>query len=97
MRARLELFAADEGGRHTPIFDGYKPDFRGSTQEHGDVALGPATVRLPAENPMLLPGTGYDVDLEPIDAGKWLQVSNGLVLGVFEGDHQVGQATVLAR
>jgi translation elongation factor EF-Tu-like GTPase len=91
------MMAADEGGRHTPTFEGYRPDFRATTEGHGDVTLGPAEVKLPADNPMLLPGTELDVELTPVDAGQWLQVSTGLVLGVFEGDHQVGTATVLER
>jgi hypothetical protein len=52
--------------------------------------------RLPQDQPMMMPGTGVEVDLEPVDAGRWLQVSTSLVLGVFEGDHQVGTTTVLS-
>ena len=53
MRVRLELWSKDQGGRHSPVFDGYRPDFRASTEGHGDVDLegdqqvGTATV-LPA-------------------------------------------------
>ena len=57
MRVRLELWSKDQGGRHTPVFDGYRPDFRASTEGHGDVDLGVAAIRLPADNPMLVPGT----------------------------------------
>ena len=91
------MLTKDEGGRHTPAFDGYRPDFRASTEEHGDVNLGVATVTLPADNPMLVPGTTVEVDLEPVDAAAWVNVATGLVLGVFEGEQQVGTATVLAR
>jgi translation elongation factor EF-Tu-like GTPase len=87
----------DEGGRHTPVFDGYRPDFRASTEGHGDVDLGVATVKLPADNPMLVPGTEVDVELEPVDLAAWGQVATGLVLGVFEEQGQVGTATVLSR
>jgi elongation factor Tu len=90
------MMTKDEGGRHTPVFDGYRPDFRASTEGHGDVDLGVATVRLPAESPMLMPGTEVEVGLEPVDLAAWTTVSTGLVLGVLEGDQQVGTATVLA-
>ena len=95
MRVRLELWSKDQGGRHTPVFDGYRPDFRASTEGHGDVDLGVAAIKLPADNPMLVPGTAVDVDVEPADLSAWVNVSTGLVLGVLEGDQQVGTATVL--
>lgn len=89
------MFSRDEGGRHTPVFDGYRPDFRAGTEGHGDVDLGAATVRLPADNPVLVPGTEVEVGLEPADASAWANATSGLVLGVLEGDRQVGTATVL--
>ena len=95
VRVRLELWSKDQGGRHTPVFDGYRPDFRASTEGHGDVDLGAAAIKLPADNPMLVPGTAVDVDVEPADVSAWVNVTTGLVLGVLEGDQQVGTATVL--
>jgi elongation factor Tu len=95
VRVRIELWTREQGGRHTPVFDGYRPDFRASTQGHGDVDLGVAVVKLPADNPLLVPGTAVDVDVEPVDAAAWSNVTTGLVLGVLEGDRQVGTATVL--
>lgn len=97
MRARLDMWTKEQGGRHTPTFDGYRPTFRGATDGHGDVDLGVAEVKLPADQPMLLPGTQVDVDLTPVDLGLWDNVSVGLVLGVFEDATQVGVATVLER
>jgi translation elongation factor EF-Tu-like GTPase len=94
MRARLQLLAADQGGRHTPIFDDYRPRFVAATDGHGDVDLGVAVVKL-TENPMMMPGTEGDVDLEPVDASLWTTVATGLILGVFEEQRQVGTATVL--
>jgi elongation factor Tu len=90
------MLTKEQGGRHTPVFDGYRPGFRASTEGHGDVDLGIATVKLPADNPMLVPGTAVEVDLEPVDLSAWANVSTGLVLGVFEGEQQVGTATVLS-
>jgi elongation factor Tu len=94
MHVRLELWTKEQGGRHTPTFDGYSPDFRASTDGHGDVDLGAAKVALPEGTEMLLPGMTIDVELTPVDASVWANVSSGLVLGVLEGDRQVGTATV---
>lgn len=91
------MWSKDQGGRHTPVFDGYRPDFRASTEGHGDVDLGAATVKLPADNPLLVPGTTVEVDVEPVDLSAWVNVSTGLVLGVLEDGQQVGTATVLSR
>jgi translation elongation factor EF-Tu-like GTPase len=91
------MWTREQGGRHTPVFDGYGPDFRASTDGHGDVDLGVARVRLPADQPMLVPGTEVEADLEPVDRAAWENVTTGLVLGMLEGEQQVGTATVLAR
>ena len=91
------MLTKEQGGRHTPVFDGYRPDFKASTEGHGDVDLGAATVTLPAGNPMLLPGTTVEVGLDPVDLASWVNVATGLVLGVFEDARQVGTATVLER
>ena len=90
------MWTKEQGGRHTPVFDGYRPTFRAATDGHGDVDLGIAEVTLPADNPMLVPGTTVDVDLTPVDLAAWESVSVALVLGVFEDQAQVGTATVLA-
>jgi elongation factor Tu len=95
VRARLQLMTKADGGRHTPVFDQYRPDFRASTGGHGDVDLGVAAVTLPADSPMLMPVTEADVELEPVDLSAWANVTTGLVLGVFEEGRQVGTATVL--
>ncbi len=94
MHARLQLLAKDQGGRHTPIFDEYRPRFVAATDGHGEVDLGVAVVRL-TDNPMMMPGTEQEVEVEPVDASQWAAVSAGLVLGVFEEQQQVGTATIL--
>lgn len=94
MRARLQLLTKDQGGRHTPIFDEYRPRFVAATEGHGDVDLGVAVVKL-TDNPMMMPGTEQDIELEPVDASPWTAVTTGLVLGVFEEQKQVGTATIL--
>jgi elongation factor Tu len=97
MRAHIEMFTKEQGGRHTPVFDKYRPEFRASTEGHGDVTLGAAELGFPVGTEMLMPGMALDVELTPADAAAWANVTTGLVLGVFEDDRQVGTATVLAR
>lgn len=91
------MWTKDQGGRHTPAFDGYRPDFKAGTEGHGDADLGAGVVTLPPDNPMLVPGTTIDVDVEPVDLAAWTNVTTALVLGVFEDGRQVGTATVVAR
>ena len=90
------MFTKDQGGRHTPVFAGYRPEFRASTDGHGDVGLGAAAATFPEGTEMVMPGMSVDVELAPVDPTAWASVTTGLVLGVIEGDHQVGTATVLA-
>jgi translation elongation factor EF-Tu-like GTPase len=92
MRARLQLWTKDQGGRHTPIFDDYRPRFVSETAD-----LGVAVVKLPPDQPMMLPGTEADVTLEPADASQWGAVGPGTTLSVYEDTRQVGTATVLAQ
>jgi elongation factor Tu len=91
------MFSKEQGGRHTPVFDGYRPDFRASTDGHGDVPLGQATTTFPEGTAMLMPGMTLEVDLAPVDLAAWAEVATGLVLGVFEQDQHIGNATVLER
>lgn len=91
------MWTKEQGGRHTPAMAGYRPGFRAATDGHGDVDLGVAEVTPPADHPMLLPGESVDLDVTPVDLAAWGNVSTGLVLGVFEGENQVGTATVLER
>jgi elongation factor Tu len=91
------MLTKEQGGRHTPVFDGYSPDFRAATDGHGDVSLGQAKTAFPEGTAMLMPGMTLEVGLAPADPAAWVDVSTGLVLGVLEGDQQVGTATVLER
>jgi hypothetical protein len=47
-------------------------------------------------NPMPVPWTEVEVELTPVDASAWVNVTTGLVPGMLEGDQQVGTATVLS-
>ena len=43
MRARLEMRTKDQGGRHTPVFDGYKGSIVGRQHLEVSLALRPRT------------------------------------------------------
>ena len=87
-RATAELFvlAKDEGGRHTPIFRGYKPQFFfGTTDVTGTVSdLG--------EREMLAPGDHAEVGLE---LQKPVGMEPGMRFAVREGSKTVGAGIIL--
>ena len=89
------MWTKEQGGRHTPAMDGYRPGFRAAADGHGDVDLGIAEVTMPSDHPLLIPGESVDVVLTPADLAAWVSVSVGLVLGAFESETQVGTATLL--
>lgn len=88
-RAKAELFvlAKDEGGRHTPIFRGYKPQFFfGTTDVTGTVSdLG--------EREMLAPGDHAEVGLE---LQKPVGMEPGMRFAVREGSKTVGAGIILS-
>jgi len=92
IRARLRLLTTAQGGRHTPIYSGYRshwafpPGFR---QEGHDA---PLTLELTIT---LAPGEEAMVRLHPIAPDLWPQVAPGLRLSMFEGARLVGLADVV--
>ncbi|MGK5543441.1 GTP-binding protein [Streptomyces sp. URMC 127] len=84
--ADLRLLGADEGGRHTPVFSGYRPQFHLRTAGvPGTLHLGGPGVALPGET--LTASVALDRDV-PLEAG--------LPFVVREGGRTVGTGTVLA-
>jgi len=84
-KAKLYILTKDEGGRHTPFFKGYRPQFYFRTT---DVT---GAVTLPAGVEMVMPGDNIDIDVElqtPIAMEK------GLRFAVREGGHTVGAGVV---
>ena len=63
-KASVYVLKKDEGGRHTPFFKGYRPQFYFRTT---DVT---GNVILPAGTEMVMPGDNVDLDIELIDALK---------------------------
>ena len=88
-RAKAELFvlAKDEGGRHTPIFRGYKPQFFfGTTDVTG-------TVSDIGKREMLAPGDHAEVGLE---LQKPVGMEPGMRFAVREGSRTVGAGIILS-
>lgn len=84
-KCEVYILSKDEGGRHTPIFKGYRPQFYFRTT---DVT---GSITLPAGVEMIMPGdnTSFDVDLiTPIAMEK------GLKFAIREGGRTIGAGTV---
>jgi elongation factor Tu len=75
----------EEGGRHTPFFKGYRPQFYFRTT---DVT---GSVELPAGTEMVMPGDNVSVDVELITP---IAMEKGLRFAIREGGHTVGAGTI---
>src|SRR5262249_21633558 len=84
-KAKLYVLTKDEGGRHTPFFKGYRPQFYFRTT---DVT---GAVTLPAGVEMVMPGDNIDIDVELINP---IAMEKGLRFAVREGGHTVGAGVV---
>jgi len=84
-KAKLYVLTKDEGGRHTPFFKGYRPQFYFRTT---DVT---GAVTLPAGVEMVMPGDNIDIEGELITP---IAMEKGLRFAVREGGHTVGAGVV---
>jgi elongation factor Tu len=84
-RAQIYALTKDEGGRHTPFFTGYRPQFYFRTT---DVT---GTVKLPAGIEMVMPGDNANVEVELITT---VAMEKGLRFAIREGGRTVGAGTV---
>ena len=75
----------DEGGRHTPFFKGYRPQFYFRTTDVTGVA------HLPAGTEMVMPGDNVTMDIELITP---IAMDKGLRFAIREGGRTVGAGTV---
>jgi elongation factor Tu len=83
--AELYILTKDEGGRHTPFFKGYRPQFYFKTT---DIT---GEVELPAGVEMVMPGDNVKIK------GKLIYpvaMEEGLKFAVREGGHTVGAGVV---
>jgi elongation factor Tu len=79
--AEVYILTKEEGGRHTPFFNGYRPQFYVRTTDvTGDV-------KLPEGREMVVPGD--NVNLE-VTLGTAIALEEGLRFAIREGGHTVG-------
>ena len=85
--AELYVLSKEEGGRHTPFFQGYQPQFYFRT---GNV---PGVVALPPGTEMVLPGDAVTVEVQ---LGSGIAIQEQLRFAVREGGRTVGSGVVTA-
>ena len=84
-KAQVYVLTADEGGRHTPFFNGYRPQFYFRTT---DVT---GTIELPQGTEMVMPGDNIDMTIELITP---IAIEQGLRFAIREGGRTVGSGVV---
>src|SRR5213079_2498645 len=83
--ANIYVLSKDEGGRHTPFFKGYKPQFYFRTTDVTGVA------ELPAGTEMVMPGDNVALVVELITP---VAMEKGLRFAIREGGRTVGAGTI---
>jgi len=84
-RAQVYVLKPEEGGRHTPFFNGYRPQFYFRTT---DVT---GTIKLPEGREMVMPGDNVELEVELI---KPVAIEDGLRFAIREGGRTVGAGVV---
>jgi elongation factor Tu len=84
-KAEVYVLTKEEGGRHTPFFDNYRPQFYFRTT---DVT---GTIKLPSGVEMVMPGDNIAMDIELISS---IAMDKGLKFAIREGGRTVGSGVV---
>ncbi len=84
-KAETYILTKEEGGRHTPFFNGYRPQFYFRTTDVTGVA------KLPTGTEMVMPGDNVTMEIELITT---IAMEKGLRFAIREGGHTVGAGTV---
>ena len=84
-KGQVYVLKKEEGGRHTPFFNGYRPQFYFRTT---DVT---GTVKLPEGTEMVMPGDNVDMEITLITP---IAMEQGLRFAIREGGHTVGAGVV---
>ncbi|MCL2111406.1 MAG: elongation factor Tu, partial [Clostridiales bacterium] len=83
--SEVYLLKKEEGGRHTPFFNGYRPQFYFRTTDvTGDLSL-------PAGVEMVMPGDNIQMTIELITP---IAIEEGLRFAIREGGRTVGSGVV---
>ena len=84
-KAQVYVLTKEEGGRHTPFFNGYRPQFYFRTTDVTGV------IELQAGTEMVMPGDNIDMTIELITP---IAIENGLRFAIREGGRTVGSGVV---
>jgi elongation factor Tu len=84
-KAEVYILTKEEGGRHTPFFKGYRPQFYLRTTDVTGVA------ELPGGTEMVMPGDNVSLVIELITP---VAMEKGLRFAIREGGHTVGAGTI---
>ena len=85
-KGQVYVLSKDEGGRHTPFFNNYRPQFYFRTTDVTGV------ISLPEGVEMCMPGDNVDMDVELITP---IAIEKGLRFAIREGGHTVGSGVVI--
>lgn len=83
--ANVYILSKDEGGRHTPFYDSYRPQFYFRTTDVTGV------VKLPEGTEMVMPGDNTEMSVELIQP---IAMEDGLLFAIREGGRTVGSGRV---
>ena len=86
-KGQVYVLSKDEGGRHTPFFNNYRPQFYFRTT---DVT---GEIKLPEGVEMCMPGDNVEIDVKLITP---IAIENGLRFAIREGGRTVGSGVVIA-
>jgi elongation factor Tu len=84
-KGEVYVLTKEEGGRHTPFFNGYRPQFYFRTT---DVT---GSVTLPKDVEMVMPGDNITIDIALIEP---IAMEAGLRFAIREGGHTVGAGVI---
>ncbi|MCM8782183.1 MAG: elongation factor Tu [Candidatus Omnitrophica bacterium] len=84
-KAEVYVLTKEEGGRHTPFFNGYRPQFYFRTTDVTGV------VKLPKDVEMVMPGDNVSIEVELITP---IAMEKELRFAIREGGHTVGAGVV---
>ena len=85
-QGQVYVLSKDEGGRHTPFFNNYRPQFYFRTTDVTGV------ISLPEGVEMCMPGDNVEMDVELISP---IAIENGLRFAIREGGRTVGSGVVI--
>ncbi|MGC1871532.1 MAG: EF-Tu/IF-2/RF-3 family GTPase, partial [Acidobacteriaceae bacterium] len=84
-KAEIYVLSKEEGGRHTPFFNGYRPQFYFRTTDVTGVA------KLPEGTEMVMPGDNVSLEIELITP---VAMEKGLRFAIREGGRTVGAGAI---